>query len=805
MLEQLVINHLVTNEPFLRKVQPYMRAEYFKTEGEKVVFGLIDEFVTEYNAAPTVDALVVSLDKMKLAEGIFNQSIEVLEQIEPGIEQLDWLVKETEEWARDVAVHNAIKRSLRIYNGNDTEMGRGEIPNMLQDALDISFDTDLGHVYWEMAAEQYDYMHADETKFPFNTEIMNQVTRGGITNKTLNVVMMGINLGKAQPLHAMLKTPTGWTRMGDIKVGDNVMSRSGKPTEVTGVFPQGVKDVYEITLWDGRKTQCCGEHLWNIYKGSMNEKPKTVDTFEIIRLLGLKKYGPNGTNKIYIDLPDAVETYEADLPLDPYLLGALLGDGGLTDHTPMFSCDDQETVDLMRAKVEAEGCKLNYAGGCDYRISFGSGGRGDKYKNPIKEKLKALGVWGKYSYDKHIPKQYMAASIDQRLELVRGMLDADGHASKSAGCELYTTSKQLAEDFQYIIRSLGGISKIACSPSYLYGVRHRDSYIVGVRIKPEVEVFKLNRKLERHQKRKKRISGIAISSIDKVSSTECQCIMVDDEEHLYITDEFVVTHNTTWLIDRAAEWVEGGKNVLYVSCEVAEQVIRHRTDVRLMDKTFDQVEAMTKPEYIGHVDKLHEKTSGQLFIKEFASGAVHAGHIRAHVREIEAKMDIKIDMICVDYIGEMCSYRLPLHMMGNTNTYYGSIARELRALAIELDLPIWSAVQTTREAQESSDNGMDKVADAISIPKICDFMISFSQDEVMEQMDQARGYVMKNRYANKAKLRSIAIGLDNDRQKFYDVDIAASPNMSDEEKEYAKSVKVKNSNSNAETVDTWKF
>ncbi|CAL9973920.1 DnaB-like replicative helicase [Vibrio phage D528] len=458
MLEQLVINHLVTNEPYLRKVQPYLRSDYFKTEGEKVVFGLIDEFVNEFNAPPTVDALAVSLDKMKLAEGIFDQAVDVLEGIEPGLETQEWLVKETEAWARDSAVHNAIRRSLSIYNGNDPEMERSNIPNLLQDALDISFDTDIGHVYWEMAAQQYDYMHAEETKFPFNTEIMNQVTRGGIPNKTLNVVMMGINLGK-----------------------------------------------------------------------------------------------------------------------------------------------------------------------------------------------------------------------------------------------------------------------------------------------------------------------------------------------------------TTWLIDRAAEWIEGGKNVLYVSCEVAEEVIRHRTDVRLMDKTFDQVEAMTKPEYLANIDKLREKTTGQLFIKEFASGAVHAGHIRAHVREIEAKEDIKIDMICVDYIGEMCSYRLPLHMMGNTNTYYGSIARELRALAIELDLPIWSAVQTTRDAQGDSDNGMDKVADAISIPKICDFMISFSQDEVMEQMDQARGYVMKNRYANKAKLRSIAIGLDNDRQKFYDVDISASPNMSDEEKAYASSVKVKNGNDNTENVNNWKF
>lgn len=247
---------------------------------------------------------------------------------------------------------------------------------------------------------------------------------------------------------------------------------------------------------------------------------------------------------------------------------------------------------------------------------------------------------------------------------------------------------------------------------------------------------------------------------------------------------------TTFLIDRASEWVEAGKNVVYFTLEVAEPVIRERYDTRRTDLTFDQLHALDMHRYKNRLKKLQEKSDGRLIIKEYPAGMAHVGHFRHFINELKIKQRIKVDLIVIDYLGEAQSALLPPSAQSNSNLYYTSVAREFRALGTEFDVPVWTAAQFNRNGQSNMSVDMTDVGDSIGIPKVADFMVAFVQPEELLVKNQAIGIVMKNRYANRGKIRKFVIGVDNDRQRYYDVDMNAQQGvMSEEDMQHIASMK----------------
>lgn len=466
IINQIVLNNLVYNEPYMRHCIPHLRADFFRTIGEQHVFGLIDEFVNEYGVAPTPEVLVVKLERSKLSESIYNEALSIVTDMEAGNEHYDWLIKETEGWARDRALANAVRKASRIYAGEEKDGDPNILPELFQDALSISFKEDLGHIYWEMAGKHYDEMNVEGVKLPFGDDIsyMNVITRGGVETKSLNVVLAGINVGK-----------------------------------------------------------------------------------------------------------------------------------------------------------------------------------------------------------------------------------------------------------------------------------------------------------------------------------------------------------TTWLIDRAAEQVEMGKNVFYFTLEIQEKKIRHRTDARMLGMDFDRLEKLTKPEYLAAVDKKRRKCSGQLFIKEYAPGTAHIGHFRHYIKEIYMKYGVKPDLIVIDYITEAISNRLPIHMIGNTNTYFGSVAREFRSLGFEFDVPVWTAMQLQRDKQDGLNAKTGDVADAISIPKVADFMLVLGREEADVLLKQCTATQTKSRYDDKDKMRTFRLSLDNSMQKFSNSLIQPmdeqTTSISDKirKEELQTMVKKNASLSEADSVLNWNF
>lgn len=366
------------------------------------------------------------------------------------------------------------------------------------------------------------------------------------------IIAFEMGTGKAQPLTAKVLTPQGWRLMGDIQVGDEVINSQGTVSHVTGVYPQGEKEIYKVTFSDGSSTECCDEHLWSV------NTPTRIWRGMPARVLSLKQIANdlcinNGNAKHYIPIVKPVQFPNQDLPLDPYLLGVLLGDGGISRLTIKISSADQELLDsassLLPTGVQLYQCAPTKTSRYDWRISTGAKGGAQRF-NPVLDALRKLGLQGHLSYTKFIPESYKFSSIEQRIALLQGLLDTDGSIDKRTGAiEFHSSSKQLALDVIEIVQSLGGRATFRSkAPQYTYNGEKRNgstAYSAGICLSPGIVPFRLSRKANIYRPREKYQASRAIRSVEYVGVKQAQCIAVDAPDHLYITDNYIVTHNTS--------------------------------------------------------------------------------------------------------------------------------------------------------------------------------------------------------------------------------------------------------------------
>ena len=368
-----------------------------------------------------------------------------------------------------------------------------------------------------------------------------------------------------------------WKTHGELEVGDYVFDRQGNPTEVLGIFPQGVRDIYRVTFTDGRSLDVDGEHLWTVYTAKQRAKknqgfdvtPMTLTTHEILDRGVVRTYPGDSREhmKFFIPANGAVAWPERKLTTDPYVMGVLIGNGCLGNQglpALMVSSDDEYTVSRV---ADHFGCSYKGVGANGYSWVFPTGEkRGDKdsllsLKSALLDTPELVGC---YSRDRRIPQAYMTGSIEQRWELVRGLFDTDGTIGATGGrfnVSYSTFSKGLAADVRQLLFSLGVSNTVNCwtrTKTDEDGVeRELVEYDVHVKIGNEdkAQLFSLPRKREiaeravietSDRERVKKFDMVGIKSIEKLAEpADAVCILVDNEEHLYQAGEhFVVTHNT---------------------------------------------------------------------------------------------------------------------------------------------------------------------------------------------------------------------------------------------------------------------
>jgi len=435
-LETTILKNLIYNEDFARKILPFIKIEYFTDSTEKIIFEEIDSHIHEYKHLPTYESLVINFtESKKLSEEQVSDSIQLIREIHADKDEptdVDWLINQTEKFCQDRALYNAIMKSVKILDDKTKKEDKGSIPKLLSDALGVSFDASVGHDYIDDADNRYDFYHKHETKIPFDLDLFNKITKGGLPKKTLNIALAGTGVGKS-----------------------------------------------------------------------------------------------------------------------------------------LFMC--------------------HVAGSC----------------------------------------------------------------------------------------------------------------------------------------------------------------------------------------------LSQGLNVLYITMEMAEERIAERIDANLLNIDIADLNSISKQDYDRKFSALKVKTQGKLIIKEYPTAAASALHFRALLNELQLKKSFQPDIIFIDYLNICASARIKPGANVNSYSYIKAIAEELRGLAVEFDVPILSATQTTRSGFTSSDPGLEDTSESFGLPATADFMFALISTEELQQLNQLMIKQLKNRYNDPAYYKRFVVGIDKAKMKLYDVEQGAQDDLVD--------------------------
>ena len=371
---------------------------------------------------------------------------------------------------------------------------------------------------------------------------------------TIEVAPLAYMRGRAMPVDTPVLTPRGWRPIASLAVGDLVVGSDGLPTPVLGVYPQGEKDVYRVSAQDGASTLACGEHLWFVqtrHDRNRGVPGRVVETKSMIGNLRQAHY-----RNYELPLVAPVEFEPQDVPLEPYALGLLLGDGCITlSSTPELTTADPELAEAVAAVVP--GVRVVHRQRYQYALRSDGTNAGLLLRNPLSDGLEALGLAGTRSTTKFVPVSYLLNSSAVRLAVLQGLLDSDAgpvtQAGRTCRVQYSTCSERLRDDVLFLVRSLGGVATVrtrAAEGRPPGGTAQRpvhhcnDAYVFDIRLPEGVQPFRLRRKRDAYAATGGGRPMRFVDSIEPAGRAECVCISVGAQDSLYVTEDFLVTHNT---------------------------------------------------------------------------------------------------------------------------------------------------------------------------------------------------------------------------------------------------------------------
>jgi len=668
-----------------------------------------------------------------------------------NVERYARIVKEKSTLRRLIVMGNSVMRAALDAPGEPADVlniAEKSIYEIAEGSIEKGFVA-LDRITRQNMTAIEQLQHAGKliTGIPTGYDRFNEFT-SGFQNQDLIIIAARPSMGKAQPLDAKVLTRRGFVCMGSLGVGDELASIDGAPSSVVGVFPQGERQLFRVELSDGRSAECCREHLWRVTYRDWDQ-PRVLSTERLIDMLQRKRY----RQRLYVETFSGEFGDDTDLPIDPWLLGVLLGDGTTHGSSVGFSTASDEILGQVR-RVAGPAYEITFSSGYDYRIIQAgrkTRGRGHRTPNPLKQALQSLGIWGARANAKFIPKRYLSSSRNSRAQLLKGLIDTDGWVEKWGSIRFATCSEQLVRDVVELVRSLGGTAAYFEKQSfYTHRDEHRqgqNSYVCNIQLPQDLDLHLITAKEQRRAPRS-RTRRLNICSITPTRFSQTQCIAVSHPSQLYVTDGYTVTHNTSFMMniaesiaipDRSGEPRSPAQRLYSVgvfSLEMSKEQIGLRilSSESGVSNHLIRAGMLSERNWRDLAEASARLAKARIFIDD--TPGLDIMEMRAKARRL--KMETGLDMIMVDYLQLMA-------VKGKTesrNQEISQISRGLKAIAKELNVPLVSLSQLSRRPEQRTGDHRPQLSDlreSGSIEQDADVVCFIYRDEVYNKDTEEKG------------------------------------------------------------------
>lgn len=742
-----LLNQIVVDKDFSSSIMDVIESSYFDNKYFKIILQMTKEYYVKYQSTPNFDTLDQIVKSEISQEIVAKVVLDTLKQIKDApFEGTIFVQEKALKFCKQQELQKAMDKAQKIITEGDFE-SYDKVEGLVRNALQVGeIDKGQTDIFANLdTVLDEDYRHP----IPMGISGIDRLLKGGLAKGEIGVILAPTGVGKAGPVSEPLLTPTGWVTMGDIKVGDKVIGSDGKEQYVLGVYPQGVRPIYKVEFSDDTFVNCDEEHLWSVNTLNMrtaktrdkqgkgvyrpNYGYKVVKTSDMMN--DIKK---RGRYNYRLPVVSPVDFERKKVSIDPYLLGLLLGDGGIKTEVN-FTTSDVELVEHVESVLPNNSqIKKITNSKYGYRITKQKG-----LINPVTQSLKIMELYGCGSNNKFIPKDYLYNSLDVRVSLLQGLMDTDGYVDKKGTVQYMTVSKQLCDDVRELVLSLGGTVRVNSKiPTYTYDGEKKEgqlAYTVTMSFANNIVPFKLLRKIDRYYKRTKYLEQKYVKSITYSHDEDAVCIKVSNPDELYVTRDYVLTHNTTILTKIANTAFNLGYNVLQIFFEDNPKIIQRKHFTLWTGIEPDNL-VKNKEEVMSKITEIQETMQNKLVLKKLASDTMTMNQIKNQVRKIIADGN-KIDLIMLDYIDCV----VPESSSKDEWKAEGSVMRGFEAMCHELDLVGWTATQGNRSSISAEVVTTDQMGGSIKKAQVGHVIISVAKTLQQKEMNLATIAITKSR------------------------------------------------------------
>lgn len=809
--QKLFVKCLIEDTQYFGELYSVLDQNKFTNENLRRIVGFMKDRYAEVEIAPSYSDLKVIIRSRVSDEISRNIMISMLKEIyNLKMESIDLIEDTCFKFFKQQNLIKALKETEDIIRMGDFNR-YNEIVEKIQKAIETNEKKDLGFRLFENL--ESDLSEDYRITIPTGADKLDDALYGGISKGQLGIIISPMGTGKAQPLTSKILTPDGFKTMGDMHIGSDVIGYDGKPHKVIGVFPQGIRPVYKLTFSDGSIVECDEEHLWNVNTYEQREKniwdkklkkQKHISDNTFITM-SLKEIKQNGLYKIHNDgrlrkkykIPKnrPVEFNEKKLEVDPYLLGYFIGDGTFSNAEIKIGKIDIEETSRNLASIIHDDMTVMYRGNNRFGILI---------KGMTKKKLFSLYEDRPRCENKYIPEVYKLNTINNRMSLLQGLLDSDGTCAKDGVISFSSKSIRLANDVMFIAKSLGAYVTIHSKDSRYYNKKYNKviecgkTYIVNISFSDETIIpFRLKRKLERVKYRSKYKEQLYITNIEYDRQDYTQCILIDSDDHLYITDDFIVTHNTSATtgfaanaaITKCKENNYKGWKVLHIFFEDTEVDIRRKyygffTDFDAMYLSDPQIKELA-------LEKMDEDQEKRQLMYEnikairMESMTTTASDIEALIKR-EIAVGFRPDMVIIDYFECLAPERIQ-YSKADTWEKEGITIRKLEKMTNKYNIAIWIPVQGNRESIGLDKVGLAQGGGSIKKTQAAHVVITFAQTDDQKTQGRMNIFLAKLRSGKITRNQFYNVAFNNGTCKFdmsnIDADTSAIENANDMERD----------------------